>query len=204
WVPRILDGETFADALCGRGLTGEKTYYQDIFRVLPGSTVHVCGPTFSKRRFWDPESIADVRFRNDQDYVEAFKERLDHAVRAGLRSFRQPCATMTGGLDSSSVAVVAADILAANGNRLNTFTAVPEAGCVREELPGVYFDETPYVRQIAEFNGNIVPHLVTQDRDPIPGKIAEVIRMSGLIGGALNNLWGVDMYATVRSAGHNV
>jgi asparagine synthase (glutamine-hydrolysing) len=204
WVPRILDGETFADALCGRGLTGEKTYYQGIFRVLPGSTVHVCGPTFSKRRFWDPEGIADVRFRNDQDYVECFKERLDHAVRAGLRSFRLPCATMTGGLDSSSVAVVAADILAANGNRLNTFTAVPEAGCVREELPGVYFDETPYVRQIAEFNGNIVPHLLAQDRDPIPGKIAEVIRMTGLVGGVLNNTWGIEMYAAARSAGHNV
>ena len=135
--------------------------------------------TFTKRQFWDPEGIADVRFTNDHDYVEAFKERLEGAVRASLRSCRPPCATITGGLNSSSIAVVAADILALSGNRLNTFTAVPEAGFTREDLRGRYNDETPYVRQIAEFNRNIVPHFVTQSGDPIPEKIAELIRMSG-------------------------
>ena len=60
------------------------------------------------------------------------------------------------------------------------------------------------MRQIAEFNRNIVPHFITQSGDPIPEKIAELIRMSGLIGGTLNCLWGVDMYAAARSAGHNV
>ena len=109
-----------------------------------------------------------------------------------------------GGLNSSSIAVVAADMLAASGNRLNTFTAVPEAGFTRKELPGRYFDETPYVRQIAAFNQNIVPHFITQSRDPIPEKIAKVIRMSRLTGGTLNCLWGVDMYTAARSAGHNV
>jgi asparagine synthetase B (glutamine-hydrolysing) len=77
------------------------------------------------------------RFTSDHDYVEAFKERLDEAVRASLRSCGPPCAMITGGLDSSSIAVVAADMLAASGNRLNTFTAVPEAGS-HEELPGLF------------------------------------------------------------------
>jgi asparagine synthase (glutamine-hydrolysing) len=203
WVPRILNKENVADALIGR-LTIEGTYYQDIFRVLPGFSVHVCGPTFSKRRFWDLEGIADVRFTNDQDYVEAFQERLDGAVRASLRSRRPPCATITGGLDSSSISVVAADMLAVSGNKLNTFTAVPETGFTREELPGRYFDETPYVRQIAEFNRNIVPHFFTQSEDPTPEKIAELTRTCSVLGGTLNGLWGIDMYEAVRSAGHNV
>jgi asparagine synthase (glutamine-hydrolysing) len=204
WVPRSLSKETLADTLAGRGATGERTCYEGVFRVLPGSMVHGCGPTFSKRQFWDPERIADVRFTNDHDYVEAFKERLDEAVKASLRSWRTPCAMMTGGLDSSSIAVVAADMLAASGNKLNTFTAVPEAGFTREDLPGRYFDETPYVRQIAEVNRNIVPHFITQNAEPIPEKIAQVIRMSGLVGGTMNSLWGIDMFAAARSAGHNV
>ena len=204
WVPRILNKEKLADTLVRRGAISETTYYQDVFRVLPGSIVHVRGATFSKHQFWDPEGIADVRFTNDHDYVEAFKERLDEAVRASLRSCRPPCATITGGLDSSSIAVIAADILAASGNRLNTFTAVPEAGFAREELRGRYFDETPYVRQIAEVNRNIVPHFITQSRDPTPEKIAEVIRVSGLPGATLNGLWGFDIFAAARSAGHNV
>jgi asparagine synthase (glutamine-hydrolysing) len=203
WVPRILNKEKLADTLVGRGLNAETTYYQDIFRVLPGFTVRVCGPTFSKHQFWSPEGIADVRFRNDHDYVEAFNVRLEEAVRANLRSSRPPCATITGGLDSSSISVVAADILAASGNKLNTFTAVPEAGFTREELRGRYFDETPYVRQIAELNQNIVPHFITQSSDPIIEKTAEVIRMTGLPGGNMNSLWCVDMFAAARSAGHN-
>ena len=204
WVPRVLSKEQVADALTGRWLNSERTFFQDIFRVLPGFSVHVCGPTFSKRQFWDPESIADVRFANDDDYVEAFRERLDAAVRANLRSLRVPCATVTGGLDSSSIAVVAADMLAADGKKLNTFTAVPEPGFAREELLGRYFDEAPYVRQIAEFNGNIVPRFIAQSEDPTPGKIAEVIRMCPLFGGTLNAIWGIDMYDAVRSSGHNV
>jgi asparagine synthase (glutamine-hydrolysing) len=204
WVPRILNKEKLADNLVGLWGNHEATYYQDVFRVLPGFTVHVRGPTFSKHQFWDPEGIADVRFTNDHDYVEAFKECLNEAVRARLRSCRPPCATITGGLDSSSIAVIAADILAASGNRLNTFTAVPEAGFARQELRGRYFDETPYVRQIAEVNRNIRPHFITQSSDPIPEKIADVIRKSGLPGGTLNSLWGVDMFAAARSAGHNV
>src|SRR5262249_40127258 len=204
WVPRILNKEKLADTLVRQVGNHEITFYQDIFRVPPGSIVHVRGATFSKHQFWDPEGIADVRFTNDDDYVEAFKERLDEAVRARLRSCRPPCSTITGGLDSSSIAVTAADILAASGNRLNTFTAVPEAGFASEELLGRYFDETPYVRQIAEANRNIVPHFITQSRDPTPKNIAESIRVSGIPGGILNDLWGFDIFAAARSAGHSV
>jgi asparagine synthase (glutamine-hydrolysing) len=204
WVPRILNKEKLADTLVRQGGGHEVTYYQDVFRVPPGSAVQVRGATFSKHEFWNPESIADVRFTNDADYVEAFKDYLDKAVRARLRACRLPCATITGGLDSSSIAVTAADILAANGNRLNTFTAVPEPGFAREDLRGRYFDETPYVRQIAEVNRNIVPHFITQTREPNPQNMAETIRVSGQPLSILNGLWSFDIFAAARSAGHDV
>ena len=204
WVPRILNQDKVGDTLVQRGLNGETTYYRDIYRVLPGSTVQVRGATFSKTRFWDPENIPDIRFKNDDDYVEAFKDRLDAAVRACLRSVKTPCATLTGGLDSSSIAVIAADMLATNASRLNTFTAVPEPGFEKEDLRGCYYDETPYVRQIAEANGNIVPHFVAASKTPILQQIAQQIRLGGFSGGILNGLWVMDLLAAARSAGHNV
>jgi asparagine synthase (glutamine-hydrolysing) len=206
WIQRVLSKEQFADTLTCRWPSryGESTCYKDISRVCPGYIVQVRGKNFSKRQFWDPESIRDVRFGSDQDYVDAFKERLDDAVRANLRSSAPPCAMITGGLDSSSIAVVAADIMGPSGNRLNTFTAVPGAGFSREELPGRYFDERPYVEQIAALNKNIAPHFITQSSDTIPGKIAKITRMSGLISSTLNALWLVDLFAAARAAGHNV
>ena len=204
WVPRVLNKDKVADTLVGRGGNHEVTYYKDIFRVPPGSCVHVHCGTFAKRQFWDPEGIVDVKFRSDLEYVEAFKELLDNAVRVRLRSCAVPCATITGGLDSSSIAVIAADALAAGGKKLNTFTAVPETGFAREELRGRYFDETPYVRQIAEVNPNIVPHFITQSADPLPGKIGEVTLKSGLPGATLNGLWGFEIFTAARAAGHDV
>jgi asparagine synthase (glutamine-hydrolysing) len=112
---------------------------------------------------------------------------------------------MTGGLDSSSVAVIAADMLAQNGQKLNTFTAVPEPGFKREEKLGRYFDETPYVRRIAEAKPNIVPHFIPPTKGPVVEQIAEQIRVAGApVGGVVNGLWTIDILAAARSAGHSV
>ena len=44
-----------------------------------------------------------------------------------------------------------------------------------KETGGLYFDETPFVRQIVELNGNIDPHFVAPSKRPIIGQIAEQI-----------------------------
>src|SRR5262249_9157874 len=183
-VPPIWNKDKVGDTFVNQGLDEETPYYREIFRVRPGSIVRVRGSSLSKAQFWNPENSPDIRFKNDHEYVEALQEHLHAAVKARLRSRRAPCATMTGGLDSSSIAVVAADILAANGNRLDTFTAVPESGFSKKATRGIYFDETPYVRQIAELNGNISPHFVPPSKGPILEQIAEQMRVGGVpIGG---------------------
>jgi asparagine synthase (glutamine-hydrolysing) len=205
WVPRILNKDMVGDTLVGRGMNGETTYYQEIHRVLPGCIVRVRRASFAKVHFWEPENIAYVNFKSDHEYVEAFQERLNAAVKARLRSCRPPCATITGGLDSSSISVIAADMLAAEGKKLNTFTAVPETGFVKDEIRGRYFDETPYVRQIAQFNPNIIPHFVPPSEGPILDKIAEQIRLGDApFGSILNGLWVMDIWAAARAGGHNV
>lgn len=205
WVPRALNTDKVADTLVQRGLNGETTYYRDIYRVLPGHVVRIRGKSFSKSCYWDPEGIPDVRFKRDEDYVEAFQERLEAAVKVRLRGCRVPCSMITGGLDSSSISVIAADMLAANGKSLNTFTAVPEDGFVKEELRGVYFDERPFVLQIAQSNPSIVPHFIPPSKGPILEKIADQVRIGGSpSGGILNGLWVMDLATAARSAGHDV
>jgi asparagine synthase (glutamine-hydrolysing) len=205
WVPRVFNEDKVGDTLVHRGLNGETTYYREISRVLPGSTIRVGGASLSKEQYWNPENIPDVRFKSDDEYVAAFQERLETAVKASLRCRDTPCASITGGLDSSSVAVIAADMLAAHGNKLDTFTAVPEAGFMKEETRGRYFDETPYVRQIAEANPNIIPYFIPPSKGSILDRIAELIRVwGGPPAGVLNGLWVMDVLAAARSAGHSV
>lgn len=167
WVPRILNKDKVADLLVQRGLNGETTYYKDINRVLPGSFIRIRNGSISKEEYWSAAEIPEIRLKNDADYVDAFNERLVSAVQAALRCNKVPCASMTGGLDSSSIAVTAADALGKDGKKLNTFTAVPEAGFQRTAVRGRYFDETPYVKLIVELNSNIVPFFVTPSKRPL-------------------------------------
>jgi asparagine synthase (glutamine-hydrolysing) len=205
WIPRIYSKDKIVDTLVNRGMHEETTYYKDILRVPPGSIIRVRDSSLSKTRFWNADNIPDVRFKHDHEYVEAFEERFHAAVKARLRSRRAPCAMITGGLDSSSISVIAADMLAARGDKLNTFTAVPEAGFTKEETRGLYFDERPYVLSIAELNGNIAPHFIPPSKGPILEQIAEEIRVAGFPGaGTLNGLWVMDICAAARSLEHNV
>jgi asparagine synthase (glutamine-hydrolysing) len=205
WVPRILNTQKVAETLVQRDLNAETTYYSGINRVLPGSFVRLRGGRVSKEVFWDPTNIADIKFKRNEDYVEAFQERLNRAVRARLRARRTPCATISGGLDSSSIAVIAADILAQNGTKLHTFTSVPEAGFCMEDLPGNYFDERPYVTEIASFSHNIIPHFITPRKGPLLEQIGEQIRMGDAPSGSImNGLWIMDICAQACSSGHNV
>jgi asparagine synthase (glutamine-hydrolysing) len=201
-----VNKEKVGDTLAQRGVDHETTYYQDIKRVIPGCFIRVGSTGISKHRFWNPENIAEVRFKKDHEYVDAFQERLDAAVKASLRSCRAPCATISGGLDSSSIAVMASDMLAANGGKkLQTFTAVPERGFFKQEIRGRYYDETSYVRQIADANANIIPNFVPPSKGPILHKIAEQIRVGGVPSGSiLNGLWVMDICAAAHAAGHNV
>jgi asparagine synthase (glutamine-hydrolysing) len=96
-------------------------------------------------------------------------------------------------------------MLAANGNKLDKYTAVPEAGFTKEETRGSYYDETPYVRQIAKANANIVPHFVPPTKGPILERIRELVRVQGAPpAGVFNGLWVMDILAAARSAGHHV
>jgi asparagine synthase (glutamine-hydrolysing) len=204
-IPRLLNKSKIADTLVERGLNGETTYYQDIKRVLPGFVLRVHESGLTTNQFWYPENIRDVRFKKNDEYVCAFQERLEEAVNSALRSRRQPCAGITGGLDSSSIAVIAADILAGGQNKLETFTAVPELGFSKEDTRGRYFDERTLVRKISELNANIVPHFVPPFNGTIIPRIAELIRISGApMSGVLNGLWVMDVLEAARSAGYNV
>jgi len=62
---------------------------------------------------------------------------------------------LSGGLDSSSVTVTAARLMAARGKRLTSFTAVPVQGYDGSALPGRFGDEGPLAAEVAALYPNI-------------------------------------------------
>ena len=84
------------------------TTFRDIQRLPPAHTATVKNGTVTSRRYWNPDSSKEIRFRDDHSYVERFSELLRTAVHDRLRTDRV-AVSMSGGLDSTSLAAVAHD-----------------------------------------------------------------------------------------------
>lgn len=136
-------------------LDPELTIYQNIYLLPAGHTLIIRPDKVIKRVYWQVERQPELKLKSDDEYGEAFLEVFGEAVHCRLRSIHPVGAMMSGGLDSTSVACIAARELAGSGQRLRTFSAVPMPG-YRDWLPaGSMADETPYIEEIKEYNGNI-------------------------------------------------
>jgi asparagine synthase (glutamine-hydrolysing) len=164
-VPRELSEEKFADFLVLNHADHATTVYRNIFRVLPAHvlTVKADDGSIAERRYWSPADIKPTRLASDQAYADALRERLDVAVRRQMRSAHPIGSHLTGGLDSSSVSVLAARALGERSQRLAAFTQVPGKGFRGAVPEGGYADETPYVEAISRAVGNIDVNLVHND-----------------------------------------
>jgi asparagine synthase (glutamine-hydrolysing) len=111
--------------LFGRNQEPAATTFADIQR-LPAAHCLTCqGGQSRLRRYWTLPTDGQVRYRRPGDYVERFQELLRWAVRDRLRTTRV-AVSMSGGLDSTSVAATAKGLLT-EGNRpfdLRAFTMV--------------------------------------------------------------------------------
>lgn len=133
----------------------ESLIYENILCLPAGYTLIVGAGTVVKQVYWKAERQTELRLKSDDAYEEAFREVLDEAVRCRLRSRKKVGVMMSGGLDSTSVACLAARHLAKEGVQLQAFTSLPMTG-YRNILPSSRIaDETAYVEAVCEYAGNI-------------------------------------------------
>lgn len=205
-VPRALNREKLADVLLGERGNFEATLYAGVFRSNPAHVVKVDGAgTVTKKQCWGEGNIAPVRFGSDQAYAEAMRERLDIAVRRQLRTTHKVGCFLSGGLDSSSIAALAARALASQGKRLSAYTQVPSAEFKSPNSPRRYFDERPYVEAIREMIDNLdVTYVFSGEHDDF----AELDRFSRAVENPMRNVtnlgWTMQIYRSARDAGQRV
>ena len=120
-VSAELDEVMVARALTRAGMDEAKhTFFKDIAKLPPGHsltlTVGVAGrSTLALARHWQPESAPAVRRTSDDDYAEEFLFLCTQAVASRLGGADPIGAHLSGGLDSSSIAVLAARELRRSG-----------------------------------------------------------------------------------------
>jgi asparagine synthase (glutamine-hydrolysing) len=162
-VRPAIDETFLADYLALERLEPGRTFFRGVQRVPAGHLLIVTDAGAASRPFWHPERIRPLRLSSDREYLEAFDELFARVVADAIRGEGDVGLMLSGGLDSSSVAAVAAPALACRGRRLAAFTEVPPSGFDGAIVKGRYADETPFVQSLARRIGNLDLTLVRTD-----------------------------------------
>lgn len=148
--PRGLD-----DYLTLQYTLGTSTLFKGIRKVLPAhvEVFDIATGKVSARRYWRPAYQVD-HHRSEQDFIAELKFLLADSVRLQMRSDVPVGAYLSGGLDSSTVTMLAAR---ETPQALRTFT-----GAFRD---GPEFDESGHARTVAQSCGAVMHLAYPTERD---------------------------------------
>lgn len=155
-LPRRLNEARLADYLVLMMEDKVATLYEGIYRLPPGHSLIADRERTTVRCYWELDPTREIRFRSDTEYAEAFRDMFAEAVRCRLRSAGAIGSTLSGGLDSSSIACIARKLLRERGDeRLHTFSGI------YDDVPAC--DERPYIHAVLA-QGGVEPHFGHPDR----------------------------------------
>jgi asparagine synthase (glutamine-hydrolysing) len=122
-----LNDQAIADFLLfDVNLDPKTTTFADIQRLPPAHTLRLSLTTATTACrvdcYWSLPTDGCIRYRRAEDYVEQFQTLMQMAVNDRLRTCRA-AVLMSGGLDSTTIAAIARDVLA------NSTTPAPEGNC---------------------------------------------------------------------------
>lgn len=215
-VDRALDDAFVAAYLLRCHPGGERTFFRGVRRLPPGHCLTVeAGGGQALRRWWRPEDVQLRPPASDDDLAAEFLDLYLRAVRDRLHDARSPGVHVSGGLDSSSVAVLAARELGRSGRTPQAFCWQPppshprsgeaaeydliEAVCRQEGLRPVYCASSPaLVAAALRRDGARMP-----DRDGTLLLEAQVQRNAAERGvDVVLSGWGGDEAASFSGTGH--
>jgi asparagine synthase (glutamine-hydrolysing) len=181
----------------------EKTYFKNVLRLLPSHHVSVTRENLTLSRYWNYKDIPVRGGRTLEECCGELLENMERAVAARLRSYGPVAATLSGGMDSSTVCTLAAEQLARTGGRLRTYTHVPRFSPSALLKESQFGDERPFVEAVVRKCGNIDPvFLSSAGISPMQG-LREAIRIFGEpFHAAGNAYWIADLFQTAAREGN--
>lgn len=206
-VPRRPNSIFVGSILTGLTLDGvlDATAYDGVKRLLPGHFIHVVDGKVHVRRWWRPEELAPLEMPTLDDYYSSFLEIYEEAVAQCLRIHHGGVAvTLSGGLDSGSVAALAAPRLLQQGQALKAYVHTPmydPVGAGKNRIG----NEFPLAALTAKHVGNINPVALKSQNVSVLQGIRQDIQIHDSPNlSAANSYWINDLLQTARSDGVRV
>ena len=156
-LPPTLDERHLVDSL-SLNLTEGRGAYKDSFSLDVGQIAWLRPDgSSSVRSYYDHLALRRTRLPRRKDYIDAVEALIHEGLKAALDGAKVPGALLSGGLDSSNVAVRAIDHLPA-GQHLKTFTFRPHANFQEPEKGPLFGDDWQFVGDLARMHPRLEPH----------------------------------------------
>ena len=192
WIDKTLDTATIGALIAtGRRHNSIQTAFKNIFNIKAAHYLDVAKDTEPiQKQYWDIRNIKPVVYGNEEEYIEHFLSLYQESIRSRIRTTEEVGIMLSSGLDSTSVAALAAPILDIQGKKFYSFTSVPIYHDAFEENYPFQTDESKDVQKIADFIGNIKTTFVdARHYSPLGAMERELKEMGHLVNIANNSYW---------------
>jgi asparagine synthase (glutamine-hydrolysing) len=151
-------------------LSGEESFYSGIRKLLPGHTLTI-GPNGQAEvhQYWDLDSSQTDPSRDENYYVQTYRELLEGAVNSHLMSDVPLGVFLSGGVDSSAVAALMTKIRRepvetfSVGYTEQTYSELPFARTVSDHIHSRHHE---VLVSESDFFASL-PHLIWHEDEPI-------------------------------------
>nr|WP_263325098.1 asparagine synthase-related protein [Neobacillus sp. Marseille-Q6967] len=134
------------------------TVYKNIRQVPPCHSISVVNGRVSVSKYGSVITNEKIKFKSNDEYVEAFHEVFNKAVTSRIRTYGNVGSHLSGGLDSGTVVSFAAQALKKQNKILNTYSYIPEEDFI-DWTPYYYTaDERPFIKETVNYVENIKDH----------------------------------------------
>jgi asparagine synthase (glutamine-hydrolysing) len=137
--PKTVDTRALASFACHLAVTGDRSVFEGVRKIKPGSMIVVENGQVSSRRYWALDRQDAPSLETEDEAVERLREHLHRVSRSHLVADVPVGAFLSGGLDSSSISTLAAR---ESDHRLETFSVT------FSQVPRV--DEARFARLVAD------------------------------------------------------
>jgi len=161
------------------GAEAEETWFKDIFRLPPATNMTISADGIKRTSYWNYPSVINADLSFDQA-VSSYRELMHDSVRLRMRSDVKVGLTLSGGLDSTTIAYEMGKL---TPEQINSYTA---------SFPGESFNEASIAAKSAT-DFNLKGHEVVVDYSKYVENLQTIIYHleSGHGSPAIYPLWAI-------------
>lgn len=162
FIGNKLDLDVFRKYVINLEFEGEdavNTFIAGIKQILPATWLYYKDHKVITQLYWERDGTNAVKFANEREYGLALRALIQQAIDDRINTNFPVGITLSGGLDSSSIACLAARKLAQSGKNLYSASSV-----LSPDYKGMEVDERKFIDLVIAQEKNIIPKYISAEK----------------------------------------